>query len=57
MAAWAIAEMAVLNRAQGPRSPYHAVPVKKEITAVVATVVVTIFVSAIHIWLGYNPFG
>ena len=54
---WAIAEMIVISRAQGPRGPYHAVPIKKEITAVVATVIVTAIVSAIHIWLGYNPFG
>ena len=57
MAAWAIAEMIVLSRAAGPRGPYHEVPVKKEITAAVATVVVVIIVSAIHIFLGYNPFG
>lgn len=54
---WAIAEMQVINRANGPRGPYHAVPVKKEITAVIATVVVTALVSAVHIWFGYNPFG
>lgn len=55
--AWAVAEVIVINRAMGPRAPYHAVPVKKEITAVVATVVVFAVVSAIHIALGYNPFG
>jgi len=54
---WAFAEMVVINRANGPRGPYHAVPVKKEITAVIATLVVTALVSAVHIWLGYNPFG
>ena len=54
---WAIAEMIVINRAEGPRGPYHAVPVKKEITAVIATVVVFAVVAAIHYWLGYNPFG
>lgn len=57
LALWALAEMRVLNAAQGPRGPYHAVPVKKEITAVIATVVVTGIVAAIHTWLGYNPFG
>jgi len=54
---WAFAEMVVINRANGPRGPYHAVPVKKEINAVIATLVVTALVSAVHIWLGYNPFG
>ena len=55
--AWAAAEVVVINRANGPRGPYHAVPVKKEITAVIVTVVVVAVVSAIHAALGYNPFG
>ena len=55
--AWAVAAVIVINRATGPRGPYHAVPVKKEIPAVIATVVVVAVVSAIHIALGYNPFG
>ncbi len=54
---WAIAEMVVINRAEGPRGPYHAVPIKKETTAVIATLVVFSVVAAVHIWLGYNPFG
>lgn len=54
---WAVAEIIVINRAEGPRGPYHAVPIKKEITAVIATVIVVAVVSAIHAWLGYNPFG
>ena len=57
MAVWAIAEMIVVSRAEGPRTPYHEVPVKKEVTAVIATVVVFLIVAAIHIFLGYNPFG
>ncbi len=57
MAAWAIAEMIVVSKAEGPRGPYHEVPVKKEITAVIATVVVFLVVATIHILLGYNPFG
>lgn len=54
---WAIAEMVVISAAEGPREPYHAVPIKKEITAVVATIVVLIVVGSIHTILGYNPFG
>ena len=54
---WAIAEMILINRAEGPKEAYHAVPIKKEVTAVVATLVVFSVVSAIHLWLGYNPFG
>jgi uncharacterized membrane protein len=54
--AWALAEVIVLNRV-APPGPYHAVPVKKEITAVVATIVAFSLIAAVHIWLGYNPFG
>ena len=54
---WALAEIVVLNRAQGPRGAYHAPPVKSEIIAIVATVVVYAVVAGIHAALGYNPFG
>lgn len=57
LAFWALLEMRLLNRAEGPRGPYHAVPIKKEVTAVVATIVVTAVVAGLHTWLGYNPFG
>lgn len=55
--AWAVAEVIMINRAEGPRGPYNTVPVKKEYTAVIVTIVVVAIVSLIHIWLGYNPFG
>jgi uncharacterized membrane protein len=54
--AWALAEVIVLNRV-APPGPYHAVPVKKEITAVIATIVVFSLTAAVHFWLGYNPIG
>ena len=54
---WALAEMSVINRAQGPRGAYHAPPVKSEVIAAVATLVVFSIVAGIHIALGYNPFG
>lgn len=57
MLAWAVVEVIVLNRAQRDWTPPHPVPVKKEVTAVVATVVAFGIVAAIHIWLGVNPFG
>ena len=55
--AWAVVEVILINRANRDWTPPPVVPVKKEITAVVATVVVFIIIAAIHIWLGYNPFG
>lgn len=54
--AWALAEVIVLNRV-APPAPYRAVPVKKEVTAVLVTLVVFSLTAAVHIWLGYNPFG
>jgi len=57
MLAWALAEMVVINRTDGPRGAYHAPPIKSEIIAVVAAVVVYAIVAGIHAALGYNPFG
>lgn len=54
---WALAEMAVLNRAQGWTPPAGPFPVRKEIMAVVGAVIVMLVVGLIHAWLGYNPFG
>lgn len=55
--AWAVGEVILINRAVPNWTPAHPVPIKKEVTAVVAAVVVMGVVSGIHIWLGYNPFG
>lgn len=57
LALWAVAEMLVLNRAQGPRGAYHAPPIKSEVIAIVATVVVTVVVMLVHHWLGVTPWG
>jgi uncharacterized membrane protein len=54
---WAIVEMIVINRAQGPRGAYHAPPLKSEIIAIVATVIVVAVVMAIHYALGVTPWG
>ncbi len=57
LAAWAVAQMLLINRAEGPRGEYQAPPIKSEIIAAVVSLVVFSVVSGIHIWLGYNPFG
>ncbi len=57
MAAWALLEIILINGIEGARAPYHAVPFKKEITAIIATVVVFTIVALIHMWVGPNPFG
>lgn len=57
MALWALAEMVLISRAEGPRGAYHAPPIKSEIIAVVATLVVTVLVMMIHYFLGATPWG
>lgn len=54
---WALVQMALINRADGPRGAYHAPPIKSEIIALVATVVVVIVVMGIHYALGVTPWG
>lgn len=55
--AWAVVEVILINRANRDWTPPPVVPVKKEVTAVVATVIVYAVIAGIHAWLGYNPFG
>ena len=57
MALWAAMEIILIDGIQGARTPYHAVPIKKEITAIVATVVVFVVVALIHMVVGPSPFG
>ncbi|WP_296426940.1 NnrU family protein [Yoonia sp.] len=54
---WASSEMSLINRAVPEWTPAHDVPIRKEISAVVATVVAFGVVAGVHGWLGYNPFG
>lgn len=57
MALWAAVEIVLINGIQGARTPYHAVPIKKEVTAIIATIVVFIVVALIHMVVGPSPFG
>ncbi len=54
---WALAEMAVINKAEGPWTPPPQAPRKKEITLIIVTVVLFSLTSAVHYWLGYPVFG
>ena len=54
--AWAVAEIVLINRAVPDWTPPPVGPVRKEITSVVATLVLFGVVAAIHSWLGYYPF-
>ncbi len=55
--AWAVASVVLINRAQPDWVRNPPAPLAKEVTAVVATIVVVAIVGMIHNWLGYWPFG
>jgi uncharacterized membrane protein len=55
--AWAVVEVIMLKRYAEPWQPPHPVPVRKEITAVIATIVVVIVVMGLHYALGVQPWG
>lgn len=56
--AWALAEIAVLNRTAPARTPPAGpFPARREVMAVVGAVVVMLVVGWVHALLGYNPFG
>lgn len=55
--AWAVGQVIILKRMGPAWTPPAPVPAKKEITAIVATVVVTVVVMLIHYWLGVQPWG
>ena len=56
--AWALVEMAVLNRTTPrPTPPTGPFPVRREAMAAVGAVVVMMVIGVIHGWIGPNPFG
>jgi uncharacterized membrane protein len=55
--AWAVVTVIILNRAAREWIPPGPVPARKEITALVATLVVVGIVMGIHNWLGVQPWG
>ncbi len=57
MLAWAVVEVIVINKAVPVWTPPPKGPVRKEFTAVIATLVVVGVVMAIHNWLGVQPWG
>jgi uncharacterized membrane protein len=55
--AWAVVSVIVINRAEPNWVPPAPGPVRKEFTAIIATVVVVGIVMMIHNWLGVQPWG
>lgn len=54
---WAVLAMILINRAEPDWTPPEPAPMRKEIMAIVGTVVVFGVIAAIHAWLGYPVFG
>jgi uncharacterized membrane protein len=55
--AWAVVEMILINRANRDWTPPPPAPLRKETTAVIATVIVYALLAAAHYALGYPTFG
>ncbi len=55
--AWAVVTVIILNRAAREWIPPKQAPMRKEITTVIATIVVVGVVMGIHNWLGVQPWG
>jgi uncharacterized membrane protein len=55
--AWAVIQMIAINKAEPEWERPEPAPMRKEIIAVVGSVVVFAVVALIHGWLGYNVFG
>lgn len=55
--AWAVAEVIVINRTVPDWTPPPPAPMRKEVIAVVASVVLYGLIAWVHAWLGYPVFG
>lgn len=55
--AWAVIEVIVINKQTEWTKPQAVVVPRKEISAIIATLVVYILAVGIHYWLGYPTFG
>jgi len=55
--AWAVVEILVINAQEGPWERPPRAPAKKEVTAILVTVVIVTVVMGIHYWLGVTPWG
>ena len=57
LAAWALAEMVLINRAEPDYTPYDGGSTAGDIRLAVITIVIYGIIAGIHTWLGYFPFG
>ncbi|SHJ00614.1 NnrU protein [Palleronia salina] len=54
---WALAEMRLINMREPYWQPYEGGSTKGTIRLAVITAVLYVIITAIHYWLGVNPFG
>lgn len=54
---WAVLHMILINRTEPDWTPPAPAPARKEVSAVVITVVIYALIAAVHGWLGYSVFG
>ncbi|ABD53732.1 NnrU family protein [Jannaschia sp. CCS1] len=54
---WALGSVVAINAAEGPWTPPNRAPKRKELTYVIATVVIVVVVMLIHWALGVQPWG
>lgn len=57
LAAWALAQMAILNRTTEPDPPFEDGTAAGDIKLLVITLVLYAIIAGVHTWLGYLPFG
>ena len=55
--AWAVVEVILINRAEPRPEPPAPAAARKEVTAIVATLVVYGVIAWAHYWFGYPAFG
>lgn len=54
---WALAEIALINRAEPAPAPPPAPGPRREAAAVIGALIFYAAAAGVHIWLGYIPFG
>lgn len=54
---WAIAEMLIINRAEGPWTPPAPGPIRKDLVVAAVSVVLYGLIAGVHYWLGRPVFG
>ena len=56
MGLWALAEMALINRAEGPWQRPEPGPASGDIRLLVISAVIFAVIAGVHFWLGHSPF-